>query len=128
MLYQFDLTINYLLKVAAKGNDYFRCRYAAVSNPFFPLFCYIRQLLTFGWDTTFGKIMRTTNAYGLLCGLLQMAGIPNASAQEPHSFAIVHQLQATVTIQQENMEMVLQSPQEIKRQQITVGEWGETAI
>ncbi len=78
-------------------------------------------------DTTFGKMMRTINAYGLLYGLLIMTGIRNASAQEPHSFAIVDQLQATVTIQQENMEIVMQLPQGTKRQQINIGEWGEIA-
>src|SRR5690606_42138903 len=52
--------------------------------------------------------------YNLLCGLLLITGIRNASAQKPHSFAIVDQLQATVTIQQENMEIVMQSPQDRK--------------
>ena len=64
--------------------------------------------------------------YGLLCGLLAM-GIPDASGQESHSFAISEQLQASVTIQPENMEIVLQSPQETNRQQLTIGEWGEIA-
>ena len=90
---------------------------------------YARLSFPYLWlDTTFGKKMRIISTYSLLCGLLLMTGIPNVSAQEPHSFAIVDQLQATVTIQQENVEIVLQSPQEIKRQQITVGEWDETAI
>ena len=71
--------------------------------------------------------MRIISTYSLVCGLLLITGIRNASAQEPHSFAIADQLQATVTIQQENMEIVMQSPQGTKCQRLTIGEWGEIA-
>src|SRR5690606_22754570 len=72
--------------------------------------------------------METISTFGirLLCGLLA-AGTPDSYAQEPHTFAIADQLQATVTFQQENMEIVLQSPQKTKHQQINIGEWGEIA-